>query len=193
MTDFLDEIMSEVDAVASTSDKLDILKKTAAQLRFLELKKEELERELAETKKAITLLSERDLVQLFSETNLSSLTLDADGNYPAMKFDKTTFYNAKIPEEKEAEAFAWLHDNGHADIVKTEIKLSFGMRERQQAELLEKALAAKNYDYNSKLGVHPATLKAFAKSEIEAGHALPMDVLGIYVGEIVKTKIVKGK
>ena len=193
MTDFLDEIMSEVETVASTSDKLDILKKTAAQLRFLELKKEELEQELAETKKAITLLSERDLVQLFSETNLSSLTLDADGNYPAMKFDKTTFYNAKIPEEKEAEAFAWLHDNGHADIVKTEIKLSFGMRERQQAERLEKALAAKNYDYNSKLGVHPATLKAFAKSEIEAGHALPMDVLGIYVGEIVKTKIVKGK
>ena len=188
MTDFLDEIMSEVDAVASTSDKLDILKKTAAQLRFLELKKEELEQELAETKKAITLLSERDLVQLFSETNLSSLTLDADGNYPAMKFDKTTFYNAKIPEEKEAEAFAWLHDNGHADIVKTEIKLSFGMRERQQAERLEKALAAKNYDYNTKLGVHPATLKAFAKSEIEAGHALPMDVLGIYVGEIVRRR-----
>ena len=193
MTDFLDEIMSEVEATAATSDKLDILKKTAALLRSLEHKKEELEQELSDVKKKIALLSERDLVQLFSETNLSSLTLDADGNYPAMKFDKTTFYNAKIPEDKEAEAFNWLSENGHADIVKTEIKLSFGMREREQAERLEKALAAKNYDFNSKLGVHPATLKAFAKAEIEAGHALPMDVLGIYVGEIVKTKIVKGK
>jgi hypothetical protein len=193
MTDFLDDIMAEVSEISASSDKMEILKASAKLLRSLEHKKEELETELAEIKKKIHNLMERDLVNLFGELNLTSLTLEAEGNYPAMKFDKTTYYNAKIPEDKEAEAFAWLHDHGHGDIVKTVVSASFGMGERESAEQVEAAISQLGVDFNSKLSVHPSTLKAFAKSEIEAGNALPMETLGIYVGETVKMKIVKGK
>lgn len=193
MTDFMDLIRAEVAKISASSDKLEILKEAANRLRELEFKKEELEAELATVKKNIATLTERDLVQLFSETNMSSLTLDAEGNYPAMKFDKTTYYNAKIPEDKESEAFSWLHENGHGDLVKTVVSASFGMGEREDAEKVEKAISKLGIDYNSKLSVHPATLKSFVKTELEAGHALPMDALGVYVGETVKIKILKGK
>jgi hypothetical protein len=193
MTDFLEDIMAEVASINASSDKLEILKDTARMLRALEYKKEELEAQLAEVKKKILSLTERDLVNLFGELSLTSLSLEAEGNYPAMKFDKTTYYNAKIPEDKEAEAFAWFHENGHGDIVKTVVSASFGMGERESAEKVEEAIAQLGVDFNSKLSVHPSTLRAFAKSELEAGHALPMDTLGIHVGETVKMKIVKGK
>lgn len=191
MTDFLDDIMAEVETISTSGDKLDIVRNAVKKLRALEFKKDQLEADLADTKRAILDMTEKDLVKLFSETNLTSLTLEAEGNYPAMKFEKSTFYNAKIPEDKEAEAFTWLHDEGHGDLVKTQVTASFGMGERDTAEQVEAAIASLGVDYNSKLSVHSSTLKAFVKSEIEAGRALPMDLLGVYMGEIVKLKKVK--
>ena len=191
MTDFLDSIMNEFEARPVPADKLDQVREAARKLRDLEQRKTELEDELDQTKRAILELTERDLVLLFSNANMTSLTLEAEGNYPAMVFEKTNFYSAKIPSDKEAEAFAWLHDNGHGDIVKTQVTVALGMGERETAEKVEDAISALGVDYNSKLSVHPSTLKAFAKSEIETGHALPMDLLGIYIGEIVKLKKAK--
>jgi hypothetical protein len=108
-----------------------------------------------------------------------------------MTFDKTTFYSAKIPEDKEIEAFAWLHDQGHGDIVKTQITVALGMGERDLAEQVEHAIADAGADYSSKLSVHPATLKSFVKSEVESGRALPLELFGAFIGEVVKLK--KGK
>ena len=190
---FLDEVMNEVVAVSSSGDKLDLVRNAARRLRDLEHRKSELEEELDKTKREILELTERDLVKLFSAANMSSLTLEAEGHHPAVTFEKTTFYSAKIPAEKEAEAFAWLHDNGHGDIVKTQVTVALGMGERETAEQVEAAISNLGVDYNSKLSVHPSTLKAFAKAEIEANHALPMDLLGVYMGEIIKLKTVKGK
>jgi hypothetical protein len=191
MTDFLDDILNEVESLSSSGDKLDQVRAAARRLRDLEHRKAELEDELDQTKRAILELTERDLVKLFSAANMSSLTLEAEGNHPAMTFEKTTFYSAKIPAEKEAEAFSWLHDNGHGDIVKTQVTVALGMGERDTAEQVEAAIANLGVDYNSKLSVHPSTLKAFAKAEIESGHALPMDLLGVYMGETIKLKKVK--
>lgn len=189
--DFLDYINAEMSQVSATPDRLTRVRAMAEQVRQLEQTREELEERLSDIKNRLRILLERDLVKLMGECNMSSFVLDTDGNNPPLQFDKMTFYSAKIPEDKEMEAFQWFHDNGHGDLVKTEIKLSFGMNERDQAEKLERALADKHYDYNSKLSVHAATLKSFVKSEVEAGRAIPLDLLGAYVGETVKLK--KGK
>ena len=189
--DFLDDVMNEVESVSASGDRLERVRAVARQVRELEVAREELEERLSDIKNRLKMLTERDLVKLMGEANMTSFALDREGNSPPVTFDKMTYYSAKIPEEKEVAAFNWLHDQGHGDLVKTEIKLSFGMSEREQAERLEKALADKNYDYNSKLAVHPATLKAFVKSEVESGHAIPLDLFGVHIGEIVKLK--KGK
>jgi hypothetical protein len=188
--DFLDSINQEV--IAHTGeDRLERVRAAASELRDLESQREDLEERLADVKNRIKMLVERDLVRLMSEANMTSFSLDREGNSPPMKFDRVTNYYAKIPEDKEIEAFNWLHDQGHGDIVKTEIKLTFGMKERDQAQELEKDLASKRYDYDSKLAVHPSTLKAFVKHEVEAGSPIPLDLFGAYIQDVVKLK--KGK
>lgn len=189
--DFLDSITSEVEQISSSGDKLERVRGVAKKVRELEARRAELEDELSQVKRTIQELTERDLVKMMSEANMSSFALEKDGNYPAMVFDKTTYYSAKIPEDKEIEAFAWLHDQGHGDIVKTQITVALGMGERELAEQVEHAISDAGVDYSSKLSVHPATLKSFVKTEVEAGRAIPLDLFGAYIGEVVKLK--KGK
>lgn len=189
--DFLDSISAELESITSSGDTLTRIRELAKKVRGLEATRSQLEEELSAVKRQIQELTERDLVKLMSEANMTSFALESDGNYPAMTFDKTTFYSAKIPEDKEIEAFAWLHDQGHGDIVKTQITVALGMGERDLAEQVEHAIADAGVDYSSKLSVHPATLKSFVKSEVESGRALPLELFGAFIGEVVKLK--KGK
>jgi hypothetical protein len=189
--DFLDGISAELESISSSSDLLTRIKELAKKVRGLEATRTQLEEELAAVKRQIQEATERDLVKLMSEANMTSFALESDGNYPAVTFDKTTFYSAKIPEDKEIEAFAWLHDKGHGDIVKTQITVALGMGERDLAEQVEHAISDAGADYSSKLSVHPATLKSFVKSEVESGRALPLELFGAFIGEVVKLK--KGK
>jgi len=187
--DFLDSVMSEMQTV--TGDRLDRVRAVAKKVRELEAARIQLEDELSKVKNQLKELTERDLVKLMSEANMTALTLEGEGNYPEVTFEKVNFYSAKIPEEKEIEAFAWLHDQGHGDIVKTQISVSLGMGERDLAQQVEKSISDAGADYSSKLTVHSATLKSFVKTEVEAGRAIPLDLFGAYIGEIVKLK--KGK
>lgn len=189
--DFLDSITSELENISSSGDMLARIRESAKSVRELEATRSQLEEQLSAVKRKIQELTERDLVKLMSEANMTSFALESDGNYPAMTFDKTTFYSAKIPEDKEIEAFTWLHDQGHGDIVKTQITVALGMGERELAEQVEHAIADAGADYSSKLSVHPATLKSFVKSEVESGRAIPLELFGAFIGEVVKLK--KGK
>lgn len=186
--DFLDNITAEMESLAQSGDRLDRIKTTAERVRDLEARRTELEEELSKIKQEVKELTERDLVKLMSEANMTSFSLDSNGNSPAMVFEKKTFYDAKIPEDKEIEAFAWLHDQGHGDIVKTQITVALGMGERELAQQVEHAIADAGADYSSRLQVHPATLKSFVKTEVEAGRAIPLDLFGAFIGEVVKLK-----
>ena len=189
--EFLDDLINEVNQITSSSDRLEIVRKAVKNLRELEYERIQLEEQIASVKSKILEYTRDKLVKLFNTANITSISLEADGNYPPVLFERATFYEAKIPEDKELEAFGWLHDNGHGDIVKTQISVALGMGERELAQNVEKAISDAGADYNSKLGVHPSTLKSFVKNEIESGRAVPMDLFGVYAGEVVKLK--KGK
>lgn len=189
--DFLDRLTDEANTVAASGDRLERVRTTAAQVRNLEMERTELEERLSAIKHQLQSLTERDLVKVMGEAGMTSFALEPDGNLPAVTFDKVTYYSAKIPEDKEIEAFAWLHDQGHGDLVKTQITVALGMGDREIAQQVETAITEVGADYSSKLSVHPATLKSFVKSEVEAGRAIPLDLFGAHIGEVVKIK--KGK
>lgn len=189
--DFLDQLTAEVDAIAASGDRLERVKRVATRVRLLEAEREAAEEKLKDINLQLKMLTERDLVKFMGEASLTSFSLEAEGNFPPMKFEKVTFYSAKIPEDKEVDAFNWFHEEGHGDLVKTQITVALGMGEREVAESVEKAITEAGADYSSKLTVHPATLKSFVRSEMEAGRPLPVELLGVHVGEVVKLK--KGK
>lgn len=97
--------------------------------------------------------------------------------------------NCSIPEATNQQAFDWLAENGFGGMVKTEVKVAFPAGERMHALLLAEEIAS-NHDVAAdvKQYVHPQTLKAWAKEQMQAGENLP-NCFSVY--PFNKTKITK--
>ena len=143
------------------------------------------EESLADLKKELKDISEQKLPDAMRECNLSEIRL-ADG----VKVSVQQFYSARIGKEKEDEAFAWLKNNGHEDIIKNVVSLQFGRGEDESADGILQSLTAQGYSPSNKRWVEPMTLKAFAREQVENGTDLPFETFNVYVGQ--KTKITKG-
>jgi len=151
----------------------------------LETKIKRAEEDLATLKEQFKQVSQVDLPEALAETGLSEVKL-VDGT----KITVQQFYNASIPKDKTDEAFTWLRDNDHADLIKNTISCDFGRGEDGNAKVLKESLAGSGISSTDKVGVHPQTLKAFVREQVESGQKLPLDLLGVYIGQ--KTKIIKG-
>lgn len=130
------------------------------------------------------LLSEQEIPNLMQQAGITMLKL-ADGSSVEVK----PFYAAKIPMSKVDEAFAWLSDNGHGDLIKNQVSLTFGKSEDNVANSLVEDLKNKGHNVSQKKKVEPMTLKGFVREQIQNGHNLPMDLFGVYVSN--KTTIKK--
>lgn len=110
----------------------------------------------------------------------------ADGS----KVTVATVISANITKDRANEAHDWLRANGHADLIKNTVSVAFGKGEDEKAAELISQLDASGFSADQKEAVHPSTLKAFCKEQIERGAAIPSELFGIYIGQ--KTTIKKG-
>jgi hypothetical protein len=85
------------------------------------------------------------------------------------------------------EAFNWLRDNGHGDLIKNNVTLTFGRSEDAIAKQLVDELQQKGHNVKQAEKVEPMTLKAFVKEQIQKGKNVPSDLFGVYIAN--KTKI----
>lgn len=183
------------DAAPST-DKLEIVKTKARELRDLTLESEELMRQQELIAGRINTIQGRELPDLMIETGLNKLGLEAEGNLPAYDVEVKNFYSASIRADAPTApaAYQWLDKNGHGDLIKHTFTISFGKNEAKAAKQFEKQLETAKVDYSSKLGVHSGTLTAFVKDQIENEDAvLPLDLLGATVGKWAKIQPRKEK
>ena len=130
-------------------------------------------------------ISQIDIPEALAECGLSEFKL-ANG----MKVTVNPFYSASIPKGGEEEAMNWLRDNGHEDLIKNTISVNFGRGEDESASKLREALNNEGSSYTDKTGVHSQTLKAFVREQVESGQNLPLDLLGVFIGQ--KTTIKEG-
>ena len=142
-------------------------------------------RKLGEKEESLRKLSLEIIPNALAEMNLKSLKL-SDGSEVSVK----DFYYARITEKNKSLAYKWLRDHGYGDLIKNEIAVPFGRGEDARANELLKTLVNTGYEPNQKTVVHPQTLKAFVKEQLESGKELPLDLLGAYAGQ--KTVIKKG-
>ena len=142
-------------------------------------------KKLGEKEESLRKLSLEIIPNALAEMNLKSLKL-ADGSEVSIK----DFYHARITEKNKSLAYKWLRDHGYGDLIKNEIAVPFGRGEDARANELLKTLVNTGYEPNQKTVVHPQTLKAFVKEQLESGKELPLDLLGAYAGQ--KTVIKKG-
>ena len=101
------------------------------------------------------------------------------------------FYAANISKDRQEEAFNWLRDNGHGELIKNTVSVQFGKGQDEVATDLIFNLEQQGMYPDQKQKVEPMTLKAFVAEQLGKGNALPMETFGVYVGN--KVKIKKGK
>ena len=141
------------------------------------------EGELKKLKEVETTLSEQTIPNLMQQAGISMLKL-ADGSSVEVK----PFYSARIPASKSDEAFNWLRDNGHGDLIKNQVSLEFGMKQDNEAKSIIEELKAKGLPVKQKTSVHPSSLRGFVREQIQdLGKDVPAELFGTYVAN--KTKI----
>jgi len=173
-----DEVKPEVSEIS-----LKTLTDKANKMVELEQLVEEKQASLKSTQKELKTLSEEDIPALLSEVGLSEITL-TNGK----KISTSAYYYGRITEHNQQEAFEWLQDNGHGDIIKNVVSVSFGRDEDVNAEKLLSNLQDNGYTTNGKKWVEPMTLKAFIREQVESGNDLPLETFNVYVGQ--KTRII---
>ena len=110
-------------------------------------------------------LSEQLIPDRLTQLGVSDIKLN-DGS----RISAEPFYSARISVANLEEAHNWLRDNGHGDIIKNTMTLSFGQGEDSLAKELVALCKSEGFVPTEKEAVHPSTLKAFVKEQIESGN-----------------------
>ena len=176
-------------------DKLDQAREMLRQLRDKQLEADDLERRLDATKAEIKEMVSKTMPDFLDEAGIPALTIAADGNLPAFEIEVMDYYHANIPEENRPAAFDYLRKTGHEDLIKSEFKIAFGLREAKQAERFRRSLEKAGIQYGETNGVPWSTLTAWFTKEHKKKPITPkvMGLLGARVGRVVKIVKQKGK
>lgn len=152
----------------------------------LERRIEDLEDELKRAQQNLAKISQEILPEALAEHGLSELKMD-DGS----KITVSQFIQAHISKEKQEDAFDWLREHNFDDLIKNVVSLEFGKGEDDHARDVMETLTNRGYWPQNKQSVHPSTLKAFVKEQVEKGAEIPSDLFGVFIGK--KAVIKKGK
>ena len=149
-----------------------------------------LEMQIENRKNRLSQLMNKDIPELMSEigTNVFGVP-DTRTEVRVMPY-----YHANIPAATAAEAYKWLEDQGHGDIIKNALHVDFNKEDaavaKQVYDRVNQMMA--EYDVPAKpvleKGVHWKTLTSFVKERIESGETLPLAILGATVGQVAKFK-----
>jgi hypothetical protein len=144
--------------------------------------------EAAENALKVLKNEEREINQLEIPNMMGSLGFDKitlkDGRALSVKDS----IQVSIPAARRPDAYQWLDEHNHGDIIKAELTANFSRGEIEQAEKAQKALAKIGVAADVAESVHAGTLKAWARVELEQGHSLPADLFHIHVVKITTVK-----
>jgi hypothetical protein len=137
-------------------------------------------------KKAELLQTNDAIVQLMEQRGVKEIKLTS-GDAVSYK----SFVKASITKDKESDAFKWLQDNGHGDVIKNIVSVRFGKGEDQNANKLIDDLEQNGLSPDQKRKVEPMTLIALVGEQINLGKDIPLETFSVFMGN--KVKIKKGK
>lgn len=184
-----DGLFDDVPKALAASD--DGMKRLSDLIRQQILAEDDLERLVKEQErksKELTRLRADLVPSLMKELGFSTVATD-DG----MKVEIKKIVQASLPQEdgKKSRALAWLREIEAGDVIKNEVRATFGKGEDELADRAAAALDALGIDVERKTTVHPQTLSALVRQRREEGKAVDAENLTLYEGEI--SKIIRPK
>lgn len=168
----------DAEALSVKDDQLAGIAALAKRAKMLELEIKDLEDSLTERQNNYRTLTEETLPEAFAEMNLKGFTME-DGS----KIEIKPFYGATISKDRKAEAFAWLRDHGHDDLIKNTVSVQFGRNEDEICARLQHLLEQNGYRFDQSEKVEPQTLKAWVREQLQRGNEVPSDLFGVFVGQ----------
>ena len=182
MSDLFADMAADANA-APKADLLETVGKLADQQDYLEEQILTAENELKALKRDLDVLTGETLPAALQEAGLSAVSL-TDGT--KIEVERTVHANISAANWEAAKLV--LQDMNADHIIKNEFKLNFGKGEGEDASQFKALLEEQGLHAKQKEHVHPSTLKAFIKEQLEAGTDLPFDTFGIYLGQRTKIK-----
>jgi len=139
---------------------------------------------LKDQKQKLRKITEEQIPEVLTQLGMASFTM-VDGSQITVK----KFYSASVPKGREAECFAYLREKGLDDIIKNQVSVGFGRGEDELAERLKKVLSDENFLFNEKQSVHPKTLEATVREQVELGNEFDLQLFNGYIGQraVIKT------
>ena len=103
------------------------------------------------------------------------------------------FYSARISADKIDAGHDWLRTKGHGALIKNVVSVQFGQGEDDRAQEVIDVLKKEGLLPEQKESVHPSSLKAFVREQIESNNqefdSNARELFSVYVGK--RTKITK--
>tara|TARA_R110000803_G_scaffold124003_1_gene191823 strand:+ start:32 stop:631 length:600 start_codon:yes stop_codon:yes gene_type:complete len=183
MNDLLAEMASDSGATSNKIDqlqegKLDAVSRLATEAAALEHKLADTEKIMKETKAALLKITDERLPEALEVMGLQKFTL-TDGSEIAIK----PIYAASIPKDRKEEAFQWLRDNDHGDLVKNLVSVSFGRGEDETAKEFVGLCDAQGFVPSQAEKVESSTLRGWLRERVEAGDPIPLDLFGAFISQ----------
>lgn len=120
-------------------------------------------------------IAEKELPNAMQEIGMSKFTLS---NGTSIEI-KPELY-ASIPKDNKAPAFAWLREHDLDGVIKNVVSVQFSKGEDAKALELAEKLAMDGLLPQQEQSVHPQTLKALLKEQINKGVEVPLEKFGGY-------------
>lgn len=145
----------------------------AQQLKAEQATIEKIEADLKAAKERARKIEEDQIPALFDEMQLSEIKLQ-DGQILRIK----ETWRDGVNEATRPAAFSWLRGEGHGDLIRNEVKISFGAAEDKVAKRLLNYLKKylKGISYEQKETVPWNTFSSFIKEQVEQGVNLPESI-----------------
>ena len=167
---------------------LEELIKIGEDLEDLKVQADALNMNLSGVNEQIRELETETLPDGLKNLGIKDLTLSSGA-----KISLVEVISASITDENREPAHTWLRTNGHGDLIKNNVTVVFGKGEDEVARQLVRHLLAlrdkgetKFGDLQQKEAVHPSTLKAFVRQQVQDGSQFPGELFKLYTGQAVK-------
>mgnify|MGYP003624909208 FL=1 len=175
--------LEQLTTINIKTDEVKEISEACNKLTSQNQKVETIQKSLKEAEEEARRLSEEVIPTLMQQAGVSSIKLDN-----GTSVEVSPYYYAKISEDRKAEAFQWLRENDHGDLIKNNVSVSFGKGEDSNAVNLKSELEAKGLVVDQKQDVHWQTLRGFVKEQIEKNKTLPSETFGLYIANRTKIK-----
>lgn len=177
MNSLLQDMQTDVSAAPSQEALTAVAALAERQLdlqRTIDMMQEQLEA----AQKNLKSIQEEQLPTMLQQCGLSEFRL-VNGTKITIK----KFYSGSIGDENRDQAFEWLKKQGHDDLIKNDFTVGFGKNEEADAETFEQRRVELQVPYKHKKHVHPQTLNAFIREQVETGAEFPLELFKAYIGQ----------